>query len=200
MLLPKQFHRISILLFAFCFVTVAQIGTGTITGQVTDPTGAVVPRVTVTVVNTDTNFTFSTETNDAGLFRVPSLQPGTYRVSYEAKGFKRLVRDNIMLRTGNTLEVSVASLEVGQVTESLDITAALPLLATESSAAGTIVEGVAICPADVPALYQRDLISGARRATCRVPVPVRLWELFILPAVEAPRLACLRTAPPGTIR
>ena len=118
----------------------AQTGTGTLTGQVTDPSGAMVPHISVLVVNTETNFTFSTETNDAGLFRVASLQPGTYRITYEGKGFKRLVRDNIMLRTGNTLEVSVA-LEIGQVTESLDVSAALPLLATESSAAGTIVDG-----------------------------------------------------------
>src|SRR5438874_899885 len=118
----------------------AQIGTGTITGQVTDPTGAVAPHVGITVVQTETNFTFSTEANDAGRFRVQSLQPGVYRVIFEGKGFKRVVRDNIILRTGNNLEVSV-TLEVGQVTESLDVTAALPLLATESSAAGTVVEG-----------------------------------------------------------
>jgi hypothetical protein len=57
-------------------VILGQIGTSTITGRVTDPTGAVVPGVSVAVVNTDTNFRFGAQTNTEGLFRVQSLQTG----------------------------------------------------------------------------------------------------------------------------
>src|SRR5690349_12889378 len=89
-----------------------QIGTSTITGRVTDASGAVAPGVAVTVVNTDTNFTNTATTNADGIFRVQSLQPGPYRVSFEAAGFKRLVRDAIELRTGDTRPVD-AVLEVG---------------------------------------------------------------------------------------
>src|SRR3979490_1197055 len=81
----------------------AQIGTATITGRVTDPTGAVIPNVAITVVKTDTNFQFAATTNDDGLFRVQSLQPGAYKVTFEASGFKRLIRDNIDLRLGDVL-------------------------------------------------------------------------------------------------
>ena len=98
----------------------AQVGTSTITGRVTDPTGAVVPNVSVLVINVGTNFQSSVKTNDEGLFRVQSLQPGPYRVTFEAGGFKRLVRDNLGLRTGDTMAVD-AVLEVGSVTDSVEV-------------------------------------------------------------------------------
>ena len=71
----------------------AQIGTSTLTGRVTDSTGAVVPKVQVTVVQTSTNFTSNSVTNDEGLYRVLSLQPGVYRITFEAQGFKKSVHE-----------------------------------------------------------------------------------------------------------
>lgn len=130
---------VSIFLFSIS-PAAAQIGAATITGRVMDPTGAMVPNVNVLIVNTETNFQFSTATNSEGLFRVQSLQPGRYRINFEAAGFKRLVRENVELRTGDTLPVDV-SLEVGTVAESVEIKASVPLLETETSATGTVVEG-----------------------------------------------------------
>ena len=76
------------LVFLLCALAAfGQIGTSTITGRVTDPSGAVVPNVSVTVVNTGTNFQFMAQTNSDGLFRVQSLQPGPYRLTFEAAGF-----------------------------------------------------------------------------------------------------------------
>ena len=91
-----------------------QIGTSTLTGRVTDPTGAVVPGVAVTVVQVGTNFTFKAVTNSEGLYRVLSLQPGMYRLTFESAGFRRLVRENVELRTSDTLAID-AALEVGNV-------------------------------------------------------------------------------------
>jgi hypothetical protein len=121
-------------------LAVAQIGTSTITGRVADTTGAVMPNVNVTVVNIDTNFQFVATTNAEGLFRVQSLQPGPYRVTFEATGFKRFVRDNLTLRTGDVLPVNVA-LEIGNVTESIEVTGQAQLLETETSSTGAIVGG-----------------------------------------------------------
>jgi hypothetical protein len=121
-------------------LALGQIGTSTITGRVTDPSGAVMAGVQATVVHVDTNFTFNATTNAEGLFRVQSLQPGRYRVTFEAAGFKRLVRDDVELRTGDTLAVD-ATLQVGQVTESVEVVGATPLLETETSATGTVVSG-----------------------------------------------------------
>src|ERR1700730_3690296 len=86
----------------------AQIGTAAITGQVTDPSGAAVAQVALTLIQTHTNFSFSAITNQDGLFRVQPLRPDTYLVTVASKGFNRAVRDNIILRTGDTLAVNVA--------------------------------------------------------------------------------------------
>src|SRR5712691_11831594 len=119
---------------AFC-----QIGTSTITGRVTDASGAVVPNVSVVVVNTGTNFQFTASTNADGLFRVQSLQPGPYRVTFEAAGFKRLIRDAVELRASDTRPVD-ATLEVGAVAESVEVQANAQLLETETSSSGALVD------------------------------------------------------------
>src|SRR5438046_10591261 len=118
------------LLLSFCAsLALGQIGTSTITGRVTDASGAVVPKVAVTLVNTNTNFQFSTVTNSDGLFRIQSLQPGPYRISFEATGFKRLIRENIDLRVGETLPIYV-TLEVGRGPESVVFAVQARLLET----------------------------------------------------------------------
>ena len=71
--------RLITALIATSLAAVAQIGTSTITGRVTDATGAVVPNVAVSVVQKGTNFTYSAVTNTDGIYRVLSLQPGGYR-------------------------------------------------------------------------------------------------------------------------
>ncbi|MCC7174149.1 MAG: TonB-dependent receptor [Bryobacterales bacterium] len=140
----------------FTGLAVAQIGTSTITGRVTDPTGAVIPGVEVTVVNVETNFQFTGKTNDEGLYRVPSLQPGPYRLVFQVGGFKRLVREDIRLRTGDVLAVNVG-LEVGNVAESVEITGAAPLLETETSSVGSVLQGQTLYT--LP-MYQR-FVMGA---------------------------------------
>ena len=129
----------------------AQIGSSTMTGRVTDASGAVVPNTTVTVVQKATNFTFNANTNEDGIFRVLSLQPGFYRVTFEASGFKKAIRDEIELRTGDTLAVDM-SMQVGQVTDAVEVTGGAQLLETETSATGTVMSGKVLY--DMP-LYQR---------------------------------------------
>lgn len=99
----------------------AQVDTGTITGRVMDPTGAAIPGVQVSLVQTETNFRFAAVTNSEGIYRVQSLQPGTYRVTFEAAGFKRGVQDSIALSVGDVRPVD-ATMEVGAVTESVEVT------------------------------------------------------------------------------
>ena len=79
--------------------------TGTILGTVTDSTGAIVPNVAVTVTNTATNVASRTLTNSAGDFYVPSLNPGTYSVSAEAKGFEKSVTTGFNLAVDQTARV-----------------------------------------------------------------------------------------------
>jgi len=139
--MQTKFSTGLLLTIVFLFLTPA-LGqdTATLTGQVTDQTGAVIVGAQVAVVNTATNIESTTVTNEEGLYRVPALRPGTYRVTVRAAGFKRFVRENVDLRVGVTLAIN-ASLELGAVADTVEVTTAVPLLETETSSTGTIVEG-----------------------------------------------------------
>ena len=135
-----------------------QLGVSTITGRVTDPSGAVVAGAAVVAVNLDTNFTNNSATNDEGLYRIPSLQPGPYRVTIEAPGFKRSLRDRLDLRAGSTLPVD-AALEVGTLSEQVQVSGEAQLLETETSAAGSALKGETLY--DLP-LFQRHVTNMLR--------------------------------------
>src|SRR5258707_3424268 len=79
--------------FALCLVSIgiAQTITGSITGTVTDSSGAVVPNVSITATNTSTNFKYDTKTNDAGVYNLQFLPIGQYSLSAEAAGFQKTV-------------------------------------------------------------------------------------------------------------
>ncbi|MDQ6663016.1 MAG: carboxypeptidase-like regulatory domain-containing protein, partial [Acidobacteriota bacterium] len=127
-------------LLAFCSIAAAQVGSSTLAGRVTDSTGAIVPGVKVTIVQTSTNFQFSSVTNQDGLYRVPSLQPGTYTLSFEAAGFKKFNREGIDLRAGDVQDVD-ATMEIGSVSESVEVKGNAAQLETETSATGSLMEG-----------------------------------------------------------
>ena len=118
----------------------AQIDTGIISGRITDATGAVVAGAQVTVTQAETNFESTSLTNAQGEYRVPSLNPGPYKVAVTATGFKKMMREGLTLRIGENLQVSLA-LEVGAVTDSIDVINALPLLDTLTSSTGQVMEG-----------------------------------------------------------
>ncbi len=151
----KSLVRLSMGALLAVSLALAQIGTSTVTGRVVDPTGAVVPAVNITVVQTGTNFTSTAVTNAEGIYRVLSLQPGRYRVTFEAAGFKKALRDDVELRTGDTLAVDM-TLQVGNVAESIEVSGVTQLLETETSATGSVVNGDVLY--DMP-LYQRFINS-----------------------------------------
>ena len=114
--------------------------TASLTGAVTDPTGAVVVAAQVIVTNAATNIENTTQTNPEGVFRIPALRPGNYRLTVSAAGFKRFVRDNIELRVGAVVPIN-AALEIGATGDSVEVTSAIPLLDAETSATGSNVKG-----------------------------------------------------------
>lgn len=133
--------RLAILLLMVAGCLWAQTtGTATLVGTVTDQSGARVAGAQVTVVNTATGFTSNTVTTPEGDYYVPYLIPGPYRLTIEAAGFKRYVRDGIVLRTNETPRIDV-QLEVGAVTEAINVTGEAPLLETETAATGQILSG-----------------------------------------------------------
>jgi hypothetical protein len=137
----KRFIAYPLLACALISPAVAQTtGAATIVGTVTDTTGAVIPGAKIAVVNTETNFNFEGVTNQDGYYYVPYLRPGVYKVTVEAAGFKKYVRDGIELRTNDEPRIDV-KLEVGSLAESVEVQAAAPLLETETTVAGGVLEG-----------------------------------------------------------
>jgi len=127
------------LLLACPLAAPAQQETATITGEVKDASGSVVPKATVTITNTATNISVKTETNDLGSYTVPSLKPGSYLVTVEKEGFKKAVRSGIILQVNQVARIDIG-LQVGEVTSVVEVTAAAPLLETETSSRGSVID------------------------------------------------------------
>ncbi len=130
-------HRIGVF---FCAVTLAfaQTDRGIITGTVTDSTGASVPDARVVATNTATNVTFQTQSTSSGDFTIPTLPVGSYQLRVEKQGFKAAVRSDIVVSAGNTVTVN-AQLEVGAITELVQVTASVELLQTATAKVSTAV-------------------------------------------------------------
>src|SRR5881296_2895280 len=108
----------------------AQAPTGQITGTVNDPSGAVVPRAAIVLTNNATNTRRETNTNENGIFNIPALPPGVYSLSVEAQGFPKQVRENVELQVGQTDQINF-TLQVGNVTETIQVTGGAPVLQSE---------------------------------------------------------------------
>ncbi|MGA2268449.1 MAG: carboxypeptidase-like regulatory domain-containing protein [Bryobacteraceae bacterium] len=126
------------LLLSISTVCLAQESRGSITGKVVDPQNSVVPGAAVVVTNTATNVSDHATTNQTGYFEVVSLNPGPYSVSVESSGFKKLVRTGISLSTGDRLALDL-QLEIGQTSQSVEVTADAPLLDTTNAATGRVL-------------------------------------------------------------
>src|ERR671912_575599 len=117
----------------------AQAVTGTLLGNVTDSSSGAVPGVTVTAMETDTNVSRTTVTNEAGRYIFPSLVNGRYTVTAELQGFKKVVHQNIKVDVNTTVRVDVV-LEVGTVSESVTVAAETPVLQTDRTDTGRVIE------------------------------------------------------------
>src|SRR6266852_4228480 len=117
----------------------AQTTTGSIVGTVTDSSSAAVPGASVTVTNVDTNITTKTTTDSSGNYVVTPLPVGHYSVAVEAQGFKRSVRGGIPVNVQDRIGVNLV-LEVGQLTETVEVAASAPALQTDTSYLGQVVD------------------------------------------------------------
>src|SRR2546422_10192681 len=108
----------------------AQTFTATLTGTVSDPNGAVIPGVTVTVTNAHTGVAKTVLTDDSGRYVAPLLQPSTYSVSAELTGFKKAIAENIRLEVNQTAEVNL-QLSIGEIAQTVEVSSSVtPLLMT----------------------------------------------------------------------
>src|SRR5579863_174633 len=125
----------------------SQGNTGRILGTVTDQSGGVIAGATVTVVDTERGVSRTLTTDDAGEYNAPNLTPSTYAVRAEAKGFKKLERQNVILEVGKEVRVDI-TVQPGTQDQVVTVTEAVPLVETTTATLGGTLENKEI--ADLP--------------------------------------------------
>ncbi len=135
---------VSLLLFCLSYASFSQNITATLTGTVTDPSGSAVTGATVTIHSNDTNTDLRTVSTDtAGAYTLPDLPVGTYTVTIKASGFKNYVANNVILHVGDHRTLDIA-LEVGQVTQVVEVSTSEVPVETSSAAQDTTITGTQI--------------------------------------------------------
>ncbi len=136
-------NRVALAVLVVVTAAWSQRITASLEGIVRDPTGAVIPNARVRVVNVDTNAETVTQTNAEGRFLAPALLAGPYNAMVEAPGFKKTERSGIVLTVNQALRIEVV-LEVGAVTESVEVTGQTPLLEATRSSVGHMITNQSI--------------------------------------------------------
>jgi len=140
---PLQKGRCSVLMLLLSIFIVpplqAQVVNATLTGTVKDSSGAVIAGAKVVATNSGTNLTHETVTDAQGNYRLPSLVPGQYKLQAELQGFKTSVISGIVLQVAQQARVDV-ELQVGEVTQTLDVVGTAPVIDTESPTIGSVVD------------------------------------------------------------
>src|SRR5438270_574387 len=159
----------------------AQSVTATLVGTVFDASRAIVPEPKITLTNTGTNETRTVMGNERGDYIIPNLPPGLYRLAAEHEGFRRTVVEEFELLVNQTARVDVV-LQVGAVADTVEVTGAAPMVESETSSVGQVVERKLIA----------DLLIKARA----------LFDLSLLPPATVPTnpssyLASVRPMPGG---
>lgn len=138
-------RRLGFVYLLLCGLTAAhaQNISGAIAGEVRDASGATVPAAKAVAVLDDTNYRYEGEAASGGGFVLPNLPPGVYTLTIEAQGFKRTSRKNVVVLPNRTARVDV-ELELGTVAQSVEVTSALPVVNSEDSTIGNILDSKTI--------------------------------------------------------
>ena len=131
-------RRIAVLAVLCAGASLAQIDTGSIVGTVRDPSGAAVPKATITAINTATNVALTTTSNSVGEYQFSALQPGDYSVKAVASGFSAQVFPNIHIDVQSRPSVDF-TLQVGNINQTVEVAAVSPLLDTQTATLGGVV-------------------------------------------------------------
>ncbi len=112
---------------------------GTLLGRVTDPSNAVIVGAKVDALNTETGVHFASTTNGAGDYIIPFLIPGPYTIAVESSGFKSYTRSGVQVRVNDQVSVNI-QMEIGQATQSVQVTTEAPMLDTSTASMGQVVD------------------------------------------------------------
>src|SRR5690348_14564217 len=142
MSVSKHFYTRFLLVFCLsCLFAFAQDFRATLTGQVTDGSGAAVPDATVKATNTATNEVKQVKTNDSGVYTIPYLNPGDYTLEITASGFQKARRSNVALRVAQTLNLPVV-MTLGQMSQEVTVTAQQNAVDTANADRGLVFDPV----------------------------------------------------------
>ncbi len=158
--------RLALLVLCCACASFAQRDLATITGTVTDSTGGVVPNAKVTLTEQGTGQVYELTTNSSGEFTRPALKPSTYNLSVTAAGFKKSEQKDIILQAGERTGVNIA-LTIGDIGQTVEVTASAPLLQTESTQVGAALNARTLT--DDPLGGQRNVAYLARLVPGVVP-------------------------------
>lgn len=131
--------RILIALLGLSAAALAQIGGGSLVGNITDPSGSAVAGAKVTAINTETGVSRSTESNETGYFEFPLLPAGQYRLEAEQQGFRKATTAAFPINTGTRPRVDL-KLELGQVTETVEVVGTAPIVNATTTDLGVAME------------------------------------------------------------
>ncbi len=138
-MLQSKMQKLWMSLGVVLLAGLAQAQTATVTGTISDSTGAVIPGTQVTITNVATGAVRAVSSNESGLYTVPLLPSGEYRISVEQQGFRPVVRSGIVLQVEQRATVDFV-LEVGAVTEQIEVTAAAAQLNTVEASQGQVID------------------------------------------------------------
>src|ERR1017187_5264484 len=149
----------TILLFGFVLAVqgYAQSITGSLNGRVVDQQGSAVPNAKVTATEPDMKLTVATNSTATGEFSIAGLAPGTYTVAVEAQGFKKLTRADVVLNASDKIAVGDLVIQIGSLSETVEVSATAMTLQTESSERGAAVTGTQIANINVDGRSPLDL-------------------------------------------
>ena len=137
-----KFRKISLLAACFALASGSLLGQtfyGTVVGSIQDSTGAVIPGASVTVTNLGTGEQRVQETEASGLYRFVNLVPGQYRLEARSEGFKQFSQEPIVVEVEASIRID-AVMEIGEVTEVVEVVSSTPLLQSQTSSLGQVVE------------------------------------------------------------
>ncbi len=149
-----------LILLAFPHSLLPQTGSGGLSGTIVDASGAAVSEAKVTVVNEDSGAQVVTLANSEGLYRVPSLLPGSYRVEAAKTGFEKLVRRGLVVTTGQTVLADL-TLKIGATSEIVTITESAPLTETQSQSVGQLINRRMVAGLPMPNRAASSLVALA---------------------------------------
>ena len=141
---PSAFYSL-LLVFSVCVLTFGMLQTGwaqevtaSITGTVTDPSGAAVPGATVTATSQERGIAYTAQTNESGLYRISQLPAGSYDLKIEKTGFAVATHPAFVLTVNQVARIDV-TMKVGQISETVEVTGAAPVMQTQTTEVGTII-------------------------------------------------------------